>query len=97
MLRSQRAQGVSRRLVGFALRERTIARHGFPIRQDGEIVGRVTSGSFGPTLGRSIGLGLVSPGHTEPGEPLAVEIRGRGIEGTIAKLPFYTRPQASAG
>ena len=97
VLRRQKAQGVSRRLVGFALRERTIARHGFPIQQEGETVGRVTSGSFGPTVERSIGLGLVSPGHVEPGERLAVEIRGRGIEGTIAKLPFYTRPPAGAG
>jgi aminomethyltransferase len=97
VLRRQKAQGVSRRLVGFALRERTIARHGFPIRQDGETVGRVTSGTFGPTVGRSIGLGLVSVGHVEPGDPLAVEIRGRGIEGTIAKLPFYTRPPAGTG
>jgi aminomethyltransferase len=94
-LRRQRAEGVSRHLVGFVLRERTIARHGFPIRQDGQIVGRVTSGSFGPTLEASIGLGFVPTGHADPGEPLAVEVRGRAVEGKIARLPFYKRAPAN--
>lgn len=91
-LARQKAGGLTRRLVGFILRERLIARHGFPLRQDNEVLGRVTSGSFGPTVEKSIGLGFVPPGHADPGQPIAVEIRGRAVEGTVAKLPFYKRP-----
>jgi len=93
-LRQQKNDGVRRRLVGFVLGERAIARHGFPILRGGEAVGRVTSGSFGPTVERSIGLGFVPAGESGPGEPLAVEIRGRAAGGTITKLPFYKRGAA---
>ncbi|HKV45874.1 MAG TPA: glycine cleavage system aminomethyltransferase GcvT [bacterium] len=95
-LRRQKSEGVTRKLVGFTLAERTIARHGFPLVQDGTTIGRVTSGSFGPTVGRSIGLGFVPPACAEPGQPLLVEIRGRGVAATVAKLPFYKR-QAGGG
>jgi aminomethyltransferase len=95
-LERQKREGVSRRLVGFTLRERAIARHGFPICLDGRTIGRVTSGSFGPTVGNSIGLGFVPPVRAEPGQPIAVEIRGRAIEGTVTKLPFYKRERGRA-
>jgi len=90
-LERQQREGLSRRLVGFTLRERAIARHGFPIRQDGKPIGQVTSGGFGPTVEKSIGLGFVPPVHADPGQRIAVEIRGRAIEGTVTKLPFYQR------
>lgn len=90
-LRRQKAEGLSRRLAGFTLHERAIARHGFPIQQDGVVVGRVTSGSFGPTVEKSIGLGYLPPQIAEPGRRIAVEVRGRAVPGTVAKLPFYTR------
>ncbi|HLW61291.1 MAG TPA: glycine cleavage system aminomethyltransferase GcvT [bacterium] len=95
-LRRQKSEGVTRKLVGFALAERTIARHGFPLRQDGTAIGRVTSGSFGPTVGRSIGLGFVPPAFGEPGQHLLVDIRSRGVGATVTKLPFYKR-QAGGG
>lgn len=94
-LRRQKAEGISRRLVGFTLKDRVIARHGFAIRRDGEEIGRVTSGSFGPTVEKSIGLGFISLRYAEPGQPLAVEIRGRPVSGTVTKLPFYTRGRAT--
>jgi len=95
-LARQKSVGLSRRLVGFTLRERAIARHGFPITENGRVVGRVTSGSFGPTVENSIGLGFVPPAHAEPGRHIAVEIRGRAVEGTVTKLPFYKRPRGGA-
>jgi aminomethyltransferase len=91
-LRRQAAAGISRRLVGFTLEERAIARHGFPILHQGTAVGRVTSGSFGPTVEKSIGLGYVPPEYAEPGQRIAVEIRGRAVPGAVATLPFYARP-----
>jgi aminomethyltransferase len=95
VLRRQKSEGVSQQLIGFTLRERVIARHGFPIRHDGRAVGRVTSGSFGPTVENSIGLGFVPPSLAEPGQRLTVEIRGRAVEGTVTKLPFYRRAAKS--
>jgi aminomethyltransferase len=92
----QKREGVTRRLVGFTLGDRAIARHGFPIRHEGETVGRVTSGSFAPTLEQSIGLALVSAAYAQPGQRLAVEIRGRDVGGTVTKLPFYKRTPGGA-
>ncbi len=90
-LRRQKAEGLSRRLAGFTLDERVIARHGFAIQRGGAVIGRVTSGSFGPTVEKSIGLGYLTPQWAEPGHRIAVEVRGRAVPGTVTKLPFYTR------
>lgn len=96
-LRRQKAGGIPRRLIGFTLEGRMIARHGFPLRRDGAAVGRVTSGTFGPTVERSIGLGFMPPSLGEPGEALAAEIRGRDVPGVVTKLPFYTWERKRAG
>jgi len=93
VLRRQKTEGTRRRLVGFVLDGRAIARHGFPVHVDGRPAGTVTSGSFGPTVEKSIGLGFVPPAQAAPGSPIAVEIRGRAVPGTVVKLPFYTRPK----
>jgi aminomethyltransferase len=95
-LEAQRDEGITRRLIGFALHEKAIARHGFPIRRDGAQIGQVTSGSFGPTVEKSIGLGYVPPQDAEPGRPLAVEIRGRAVGGAVTRLPFYRRGPRAA-
>jgi len=94
-LRRQKSEGVSRRLVGFTLEDRAIARHGFPIRGHDAPIGRVTSGSYGPTVENSIGLGFVPLEYAEPGRRVEVEIRGRGVPGVVTKLPFYKRQAAS--
>lgn len=90
-LRRQKAGGLSRRLVGFTLEGRAIARHGFPIHGNGAAIGQVTSGTFGPTVGKSIGLGFVPLRLAEPGEKVAIEIRSRHVPGVVTKLPFYSR------
>jgi aminomethyltransferase len=92
----QKREGVARQLVGLKMNDRAIARHGFPIHHEGETVGRVTSGSFAPTLQQSIGLGLVAAAHAQPGQRLAIEIRGRDVDGTVTKLPFYKRTSGGA-
>jgi aminomethyltransferase len=96
VLRRQKAEGTARRLTGFVVEDRAIARHGFPIQVDGRHAGRVTSGSFGPTVQKSIGLGFVPPAHAAVGSRIAVEIRGRAVPAAVAKTPFYTRPKAGA-
>jgi len=88
----QREQGIARKLVGFTLTEPGIARHGYPVLQDGRQVGAVTSGTKSPSLGTSIGLAYLPPALAAEGSTFAVEIRGRPAAARAVKTPFYTRP-----
>jgi aminomethyltransferase len=84
--------GIDRRLVGLVLRERGIARHGYPVLDSAGVTGIVTSGTMSPTLGQAIAMAYVAPAHAEPGTMLAVEIRGTPVAAEVVPLPFYTRP-----
>jgi aminomethyltransferase len=84
--------GTARRLVGLALRERGIARHGYPVLADGSPTGVVTSGTMSPSLNTAIAMAYVATGHAEPGRMLAVEIRGAPVAAEVVPLPFYKRP-----
>ncbi len=87
----QKEQGIGRKLVGFALTEPGIARHGYPALQGGGKVGEVTSGTRSPSLGTSIGLAYLPPALAAEGSTFAVEIRGRPVAARAVKTPFYTR------
>ncbi|WP_242344825.1 glycine cleavage system aminomethyltransferase GcvT [Anaeromyxobacter terrae] len=87
----QKEQGLARKLVGFVLTEAGIARHGYPVVQDGRKVGEVTSGTKSPSLKTSIGLAYVPPALAAEGSTFAVEIRGRAAAAKVVKTPFYTR------
>ena len=65
-----------------------IARHDYPVKVEEDDVGRVTSGTLSPTLGKAIGLALVSPGVEDRFE---VVIRSRPVEAHTVPLPFYKR------
>ena len=84
--------GIRRRLVGLVLRERGIARHGYPVLDADGLTGVVTSGTMSPTLGAAIAMAYVAPAHAEPGTMLAVEIRGARVAAEVVPLPFYKRP-----
>jgi aminomethyltransferase len=95
-LAKQRAEGVKRRLVGFVMKERGIARHGYPILgvagdKVGERIGEVTSGTTGPTVGANIGMGYVPTALSEPGTSIVVDCRGKPARAEIVKGPFYKR------
>lgn len=90
-LRQEKEKGLKKKLVGFELEGRGVARHGHPVRVVGEERGVVTSGTVSPTLGRPIGLAYVPP-QTE-GE-IEVVIRGRTVPARIVPLPFYRRKQS---
>jgi aminomethyltransferase len=83
-----RARGVERKLVGIAMVERAVPRHGYAILHDGRPVGAVTSGSFGPSVERGIGMAYVPTALSTAGTELAVEIRGRAEPARVAKTPF---------
>jgi aminomethyltransferase len=91
VLERQTAEGVQRRLVGLTLQGRAIARHGYPVLQNGERVGEITSGTWSPTLGTAIALAYVPVGAAKLGTELAVEIRGKAEPAVVVKRPFYRR------
>lgn len=90
-LRATKAAGLERKLVGFEMTGRGIARHGYPIVADGKQVGEVTSGSPGPTVGRNIGLGYVPLALAKLGTGIGIEIRGKVVDAVVVSTPFYKR------
>jgi aminomethyltransferase len=94
VLRRQRDAGTDRRLVGFEVLDRGIARHGHDIYVDGTKAGRVTSGTQTPFLQKAIGMAYVPTGAAEPGRRLQIDVRGRRLEAQVVPLPFYKRPRS---
>jgi len=92
-LANEKREGLRRKLVGIALRERGIPRAGCAILREGVAIGELTSGGPLPTVGIAAGMGYVSPDASAPGTQGAVEIRGKAVPAEIVKLPFYKRPQ----
>ncbi len=90
-LRAIKTAGLERKLVGFEMTGRGIARHGYPIIANGAPVGEVTSGSPGPTVGRNIGLGYVPLALGKAGTTLGIEIRGKVVDAVVVRTPFYKR------
>lgn len=78
-----------RRLVCFELKERGIPRHNYNILQDGNIIGKVTSGIHSPSLQKGIGLGYVPRELSKSGTEIEIDIRGRNIPAVLVKPPFY--------
>jgi aminomethyltransferase len=89
-LARQKEAGVSRKLVGFEVTGRGIARHGYPLTVGGA-AGVVTSGTQTPTVGKPIGLAYVPTDKAAPGTPLAIDVRGRGVTAVVVPTPFYKR------
>jgi len=89
---AQKAAGLTRRLVGFEMVGRAPARHDYPVVDAaGATIGRVTSGSFSPTLKKNIGLAYVSVGQDKLGSALNVQIRDRAEPAVVVKTPFVVR------
>ena len=89
-LRDVKVRGVSEKLVGFRLLERGFPRSGYDIARDGQVVGRVTSGTLSPSLGVGIGMGYVATAVAAAGTPIDIMIRGQAVPAEIVKPPFYT-------
>ena len=87
-LRREKESGLRKKLVGFRVEGRGIARHDHPVALGGEIVGTVTSGTQSPTLGEAIGLALVAP-RVE--DSFDVVIRDKPVRARVVPLPFYKR------
>lgn len=91
-LARQKAEGLTRKLVGFVMKERGTARHGYPIvDESGTAVGVVTSGSVGPTVGANIGMGYVPTALAQAGTRLHIDCRGKTAAAEVVNGPFYKR------
>jgi aminomethyltransferase len=87
----QKQHGLRKKLVGFEMEERGIARDHYPVWIEGTKQGCVTSGSYAPYLRKNIGLAYVPPWSAEPGRELEVEIRAKPVRARQTSLPFYRR------
>lgn len=91
-LTKQKEAGIERKLVAFELQERGIPRHDYPILdQDGNTIGRVTSGTMGPSVKKSIGLGYVQKAHAAVDSDIYIEVRKKPVHAKIVKLPFFKK------
>lgn len=97
VLARQKQAGVTRKLVGFEMIDRGIARHGCPVWVGGEEVGPVTSGSFAPYLKKNIGLTYLPASAWTVGSEIEIDIRGRRCRASVAPTPFYKREQKPGG
>ncbi|MEP6636247.1 MAG: glycine cleavage T C-terminal barrel domain-containing protein, partial [Acidobacteriota bacterium] len=90
-LAKQKEEGLKRRLVGFEMTERGIARDEQEVVINDARVGRVTSGSPAPYLKKNIGLAYVPVEFANEGQQIQIDVRGRLVGAQIVKTPFYKR------
>src|SRR3954469_24559523 len=91
VLQRQKAEGAARKLVGFEMLDRAIARHGYDVYFDGAHAGTVTSGTQTPFLKKAIGMAYVPIERSVPGTEFEVDVRGRRARATVIPMPFYKR------
>jgi aminomethyltransferase len=90
-LQEQKDKGLVRKLVGFEMIDRGIARHGYPVVRDGKHAGVVTSGTHTPFLKKAIGMAYVPIDLAPAGTGIDIDVRGRVAKARVVPLPFYKR------
>ncbi len=93
VLENQASTGVSRRLIGLKIDGRGIARQGYPVISNNKEIGKITSGSWSPTLKTGIAMAYIPTELTKIGTKVNVSIRGKEVSAEIVKRPFYRRNQ----
>ncbi len=89
ILQKQKEEGIKRKLVGFEMMDKGIARHGYDIcNKDGNKIGYVTSGTQAPSLGKGIGMGYVEKEHSSPDTIVYIKIREKQLQAKVVKVPF---------
>ncbi len=86
--------GLTRKLAGFEMKDRGIARDGYEVWIGGEPAGWVTSGGPSPTLGKNIGLCYLPVAKADPGQNVQILIRNAPVEAVTVPTPFYRKPKA---
>lgn len=89
-LKDEKHRGPNRKLIAFELTERGIPRHGYSIvDHNGNKIGKVTSGTMSPSLGKGIGLGYVPTAYASINSNIYIQVRKKAIPATVVKRPFY--------
>ena len=87
----QKDRGLTKKLVGFEMIDRQIARSGYTVHRDGHEIGWVTSGTPSPTLGKNIGMAYVKPEYAVMDSEIEIKVRDSLARARIVKMPFYKR------
>lgn len=85
----QNEEGPKRKLIGFVMTGRGIARGGYPVNSHGREIGYVTTGSYSPSLKKNLGLALVDAAFS--GDKLEIVIRDKAVEAEVISYPFYSK------
>jgi aminomethyltransferase len=89
-LLAQKEAGIQKKLVGFEMIDRGIPRHDYQIADaEGNIIGKVTSGTQAPSLQKAIGMGYIAKDFTKEGTEVFILIRNTPIKAKVVKFPFY--------
>jgi aminomethyltransferase len=89
-LLAQKETGIQKKLVGFEMIDRGIPRHDYEIADaEGNIIGKVTSGTQAPSLQKAIGMGYIAKDFTKEGTEVFILIRNTPIKAKVVKFPFY--------
>jgi aminomethyltransferase len=89
-LKNQKEEGITRRLVGFELVDKGIARHDYTVlNESGDEIGMVTSGTMSPSLKKAIGLAYVPVDMAKPDSEIYIAVRKKQLKAKVVSLPFY--------
>jgi aminomethyltransferase len=89
ILEKQKAEGISRKLVGFEMIDKGIPRHGYEITDSaGVTIGEVTSGTQVPSLGKAVGMAYVTKNYASIGSAIFVKVREKRLQARVVKMPF---------
>jgi aminomethyltransferase len=90
ILDEQKKNGIDKKLVAITLTKRNIARHDYPVMDGDKVIGKVTSGTWSPSLSIPIALAYVPTELSKVGDKVHIKIRGKLEEATVVKKPFYS-------
>jgi aminomethyltransferase len=90
VIAAKKAEGPKRKIAGLVI-QGGVARHGHEVTHDGDVVGHVTSGTYGPTVEKNIALAYVPATSSKVGTTIGVRVRERDVPATVVKTPFYKR------
>lgn len=90
-LAKQKAEGVTRRIIGIELEGKAIPRHGYPVEADGKVIGEVTTGYNSISTGKSVAMAMVNKPYDKLGTPVEIRIRKKTFPGVVVKKRFYDK------
>ena len=91
VLAKQKAEGVTRRIIGIELEGKAIPRHGYPVEADGKVIGEVTTGYNSISTGKSVAMAMVNKPYDKLGTPVEIRIRKKTFPGVVVKKRFYDK------